>query len=412
MMQTFPSRSAWLLSVVLCAGASAACVSPVASDRSPCPCAGSNVCCPSGLCAPDQATCDRDSSMTLATAPIGLNFVRLDATKGRFSWDPVQGATKYVLFRNGAPAMTMIGTQADLDIGAGMVEVTVAAQNTVGMSPVSSVFPVLFDVKVRACGTASAAVWWSTQGPTDTQLAIQPEGDSTLTCFDPTPRMAHHYSEISQCLNKPSMFMSYGMIRPEASTTLSLLSRDELGFLGEYNVPLQLPPWDCMCAWNSHNPYITNCQTSITNELRDCPQGFDLETGQPAPIGQADVYLEAVENADGLHLDETRIVAPNGLIAVLGHPICEIDAVPDGPYTTSVQYEHHADFDPNGFSGQSSSVIIRTKSGRYAKLGVLCNCASGGSDPDPNDPEHTLLSISGMIFSWILAPEGSAVFDR
>ena len=35
-------------------------------------------------------------------APAGLTFTRLDASKGRFAWDPVAGATAWITAPEGA----------------------------------------------------------------------------------------------------------------------------------------------------------------------------------------------------------------------------------------------------------------------------------------------------------------------
>ena len=90
-------------------------------------------------------------------------------------------------------------TSATVEIGADDVEVRVAALNDSGSSPVSSPFPVLFDVSVRACTSDTIEARWSTGQDTDTQLSIERTGENTISCTDPTPRTGHVYGDAAAC---------------------------------------------------------------------------------------------------------------------------------------------------------------------------------------------------------------------
>ena len=190
---------------------------------------------------------------------------------------------------------------------------------------------------------------------------------------------------------------------------VTMLSRDKLGFLGEYQLSVRLPPSACLCtAGSNFTPYSDWC-TSQLDYIGGCAPGFDLEAGTPAPIAAADLYLEATPDTD-IYLKEVHIVAPNGLTVVKGSAPCEIDQAPDGPYVTSTLFTtgiHTEQYQPA--IGPNDTIIVKTRSGRYAKLAMLCDCPtigqSGGDD-------MTHLAAGGFDFSWILTPEGSDTFDE
>jgi hypothetical protein len=336
---------------------------------------------------------------------VGLTFKRVSETNGRFTWEPVRGASNYVLFANGAPVKTITGTSVDLDIGSGAFEVTVAAENPLGMSPVSSIFPILYDVRLRACGPITASVSWTTQRRTDTQVAVEAAGAETITCFDPTPRTSHHYTEVSAC---STVFPtgSFGVVQPGVTSMVSLLSRDELGFLGEYQRPLTPPPTACVCVKNAANPDAACAPGWDGVPVTSCAQGFNLETGLAAAVADADFYLEGTPDATNRNLTDIRIVAPNGLQLLSHQRLCEIDQAPSGPYPTSSPF--YADLETEAPFGQTDSLIVRTKAGRYAKVSNVCNCPSAVADGPPG----TGFGQAGFIFSWILAPEGATVFTE
>src|SRR5262245_55089916 len=91
--------------------AAAGCADKVGLAGHPCPCASNNVCCPSGICAPDQASC---AAAGAPSAPAALTFTRQSASTGQFSWDAVPGAKSYALSVNGAQVQTTTNTTATL----------------------------------------------------------------------------------------------------------------------------------------------------------------------------------------------------------------------------------------------------------------------------------------------------------
>jgi len=361
----------------------------------------------SGCGSDNRAAC---STTPLALAPAGLTFTRLDATKGWFAWDSVAGATEYQLFVNGVKTKTMPGTNAELDIGSSAVDVTVAAINAGGMSPISSPFPVLFDVKVRACSSIAAAVAWKTSGNTDTQVAVSGASESTIACFDPTPTTDHHFGEVSACAT-PATAQNYGMLRSGSTATVTMLSRDEWGYLGQYQQTLALPSTACICVQNPNNPDDL-CAPSLP-DVAPCAAGFDLETGTAAAsLADADLYLEGTPNPNGRWLDEVHLVAPNGMVVLKNSTLCDIDDVPAGPFVTSTPYQTMlaTDGHPNPISF-TDSIVVKTRSGRYAKVTDLCDCPSTGQD-DGTVPYLTHLTSSGMDLSWITALAGATAFTE
>src|SRR4051795_12407071 len=111
--------------------AAAGCTDQVGLTGHPCPCASNNVCCPSGVCAPDQASC---TAAGAPVAPAALTFTRQSASTGQFSWQAVAGATSYALYVDGVKVQTTTQTSATVEIGGGDVEVRVAALNDTGVS--------------------------------------------------------------------------------------------------------------------------------------------------------------------------------------------------------------------------------------------------------------------------------------
>jgi len=360
----------------------------------------------SGCGSDKQAAC---GATALSLAPAGLTFTRLDATRGRFAWDPVAGATEYQLFVNGVKTKTMPERNADLDIGSSAVDVTVAASNAGGMSPVSSPFPVLFDVKVRACSSLTAAVTWKTSGNTDTQVAVSGASESTIACFDPTPATDHHYGDVSAC-ETPAMARDYGMLRPGSTATVTMLSRDQWGYLGQYQQTLALPSSACLCVQTPDNPDDL-CSANLP-DVAPCAAGFNLETGTAATsLADADVYLEGTPSANGPWLDEVHLVAPNGLVVLKNSTLCDIVDLPAGPFVTSTPYQAAlaTDGHPNPIS-YNDSVVVKTRSGRYAKVTNLCDCPSTAMEDETGAFTH--LTSSGMNFAWITAPAGATAFPE
>jgi len=231
-----------------------------------------------------------------------------------------------------------------------------------------------------------------------------------ITCFDPTPRTDHHYTEASNCSTSP-MDTNYGALRPNSTATVIMLSRDQLGYLGQYQQTLKLPGTACLCVQNPNNPESV-CAPALDG-VTSCSVGFNLETGTAATsLADADVYLEGTPNANGRWLDEVRLVAPNGLTVLKNRAICNIDEVPAGPMVTTTVYETQLPTSLGGGPiGLYDSVVVKTRSGRYSKLTPLCNCPSAAEN-DETIQDLTHLTASGMDFSWITAPDGATGFPE
>jgi hypothetical protein len=140
--------------------------------------------------------------------------------------------------------------------------------------------------------------------------------------------------------------------------------------------------------------------------------GFNLETGTPAAsLADADVYLEGTPSANGPWLDEVHLVAPNGLVVLKNSTLCDIVDLPAGPFVTSTPYQAvlATDGHPNPIS-YNDSVVVKTRSGRYAKVTNLCDCPSTGMEDETGAFTH--LTSSGMDFAWITAPPGATAFPE
>ncbi|HXT99532.1 MAG TPA: hypothetical protein VN903_00980, partial [Polyangia bacterium] len=223
--------------------ASASCADEVGVTNHPCPCAANNFCCPSGICAPDEASCTAPGA---PAAPAALTFTRQSPTTGEFSWDPVAGAKTYALFVDGMNVQTTAKTTATVEIGGSDVEVRVVALNDSGSSPVSSPFPVLFDIAVRACTSDTIEARWKTGQETDTQLSIERAGENTIACTDPTLRTEHVYGNAAECTQMRVPMGTGGRLKAESSMTVNLMSRDQLGFLGKYKESFTMPALGCV----------------------------------------------------------------------------------------------------------------------------------------------------------------------
>jgi len=260
----------------------AGCADEVSTANHPCPCAAGNICCPSGICAPDEASC---AGAGAPAAPAALKFTRQSQTTGEFTWEPVVGAKAYAVFVDGVEVQNTAKTTATLEIGAGDVEVRVAALNDNGSSPVSSPFPVLFDVTVHACTSDTFEARWSTGQDTDTQLSIERAGENTISCTDPTPRTGHVYGDAAACTQMRVPMGTGGWLEAGEAMTVNMLSRDERGFLGKYKQVFTMPPQACVCATSSKAIDDSGCNPVIINTMLPmdppitfprCAPGFDL----------------------------------------------------------------------------------------------------------------------------------------
>jgi hypothetical protein len=399
------TRSTWLvlasLTLLIAAGG---CADKVALTDHPCPCATGNVCCPSGVCAPDQASCAATTGVP--PAPGALTFTRQSQSMGAFSWDAVPSATSYALFVNGKQVQTTPQTTATLDIGGGDVEVRVAALNDSGSSPVSSPFPVLFDISVRACASDTIEARWSSGRETDTQLSIERAGENTIACTDPTLRTAHVYGDAAGCTQTRLPMGTGGRLEAGSTMTVNLLSRDELGFLGKYKQSYTMPPVACVCATSSRATDDSGCNPVSSNPMDPTAPGFDLENGTlVTDPGQADVYMRGTEIGTGA-LTEAWLVAPNGVALLADHMLCDVLEAPASGYTTEILI-HTADAlgTHELLPERSTAFVVKTRNGRYAKLDLDFNGPGGFLNGGGNG-----IGALGMRFAWRLAPAGSTTF--
>lgn len=392
--------------------AAAGCADQVGLTGHACPCAGDNVCCPSGICAPDQASCD---AVGAPVAPAALTFTRQSASTGQFSWEAVAGASSYALFVDGEKVQTTAQTTATVEIGAGDVEVRVAALNDSGSSPVSSPFPVLFDVSIRACTSDTIEARWSTHQETDTQLSIERAGENTIACTDPTLRQEHVFGDAAACTQMRVPMGTGGRLEAESSMTVNLLSRDELGFLGKYKRSFTMPPLGCVCATSSKATDDSGCNPVFTNPMLPneppltfppCAPGFDLETGKlVTDVSQADVFMRGTEIASGA-LTEAWLVAPKGVALLAGKMFCDVVEAPASGYTSEILIHTANDMGTHELLPErSTAFVVKTRNGRYAKLNLDFNgpgdFLNGGSSG---------IGALGMRFVWSLAPAGSTAF--
>ncbi len=393
--------------------AAAGCVDEVGVANHPCPCAANNFCCPSGICAADEASC---SAVGVPTAPAALKFTRQSSSMGEFTWDAVPGAKSYALYVDRAQVKTTTETTATLDIGADAVDVRVAALNDSGSSPVSSPFPVLFNVAVRACTSDTIEARWNTGQETDTQLSIERTGENTIACSDPTLRVEHVYGDAAACTQNRVPMGTGGWLEASETMTVNLLSRDELGFLGKYKQVFTMPPQACVCATSSKALDDSGCNPVIINTMLPmqppttfppCAPGFDLENGTfVTDVSQADVYMRGTEIASGA-LTEAWLVAPKGVALLANKMFCDVLEAPASGYTNEILI-HTADttgtHEP--LPERHTAFVVKTRNGRYAKLNLDFN----GPGDFLNNSGSNGIGALGMRFLWRLAPAGSTTF--
>lgn len=392
--------------------AAGGCAEKVGLDNRSCPCAAGYVCCPSGVCAADQASCGGAGTGQPAAAPGALAFTRASASTGEFSWDPVAGATSYALFVNGAQAATTPETHAMLEIGAGDVDVRVAALNDAGSSPKSGEFPVLYDVSVRACASDTVEARWHTATETDTQLSVERTGKNTIACVDPTLRQDHLYGDIASCTQLRTPAGTGGALDPASVMSVNLLSRDQLGFLGKYQTSVTMPGQSCLCASSSQPgqdcnlPPVTGPMAPFIPQPPPCGTGFDLETGKlVSDATQADVFMEASEDASG-SLTEVRLVAAGGVVVMQNKQMCDVVEVPATGYLPKVVVGMATPTQAGGvFPERTTTFVVKTRNGRYAKLSLECNCPGGFLTSGAG------ISAMGMRFGWRVAAMGATKFE-
>lgn len=390
----------------------AACADKVEVAGRGCPCTTGNVCCPStNTCAPESTGC---SSSVGLSAPSALTYTRQAPGMSEFGWQAVPGATKYVIFIDGVEKASTNQTKITLAIGSGDINVQVAAQNDTVESPKSGAFPVLFDFSVRACGSDTAEVRWTTHAETDTSLSIEQPSMETISCVKPTPRTDHVLGDMAGCSELRVPAGTGGRLSPGAMMTLNMLSRDAQGFLGTVKQTFTMPAESCLCVASSKAQPGEGCDHATTNPMTGeplgippCAVGFDLETGKlTADASKADIFLEATENEGGV-LTETRLVAPGGVVALKGKAMCDVTEAPVDGYATKLTIgtgdaaSSHA-----VFSERTDSFVVKTRGGRYAKLSLQCNCGGGFV------AAVTGVGAQGLRFGWTLAPAGSTTFDN
>src|SRR5205085_2419724 len=122
----------------------------------------------------------------------------------------------------------------------------------------------------------------------------------------------------------------------------------------------------------------TNPMTGEPLGTKPCAVGFDLETGKlTTDASKADIFLEATENEGGA-ITETRLVAPGGVVAVKGKAMCDITEAPMAGYANKIVISTGDASATHGvFAERTDSFVVKTRSGRYAKLSLQCNCPGG-----------------------------------
>lgn len=325
------------------------------------------------------------------SAPTDLRFER-HGTQALVSWSAVPEAESYrVDF--GDQTLELADTRAEIDVGSGQVRVAVSAARGAAASAAVP-FPVLYDVVVRACGANIAEATWTTDVLSDTATSFDepPPGSGTRTCFDPTPRSRHGYGDLRACSPTRTPQGVGGLLTPNTTYSLLLLSRDSNGFLGSASTALVTPPAGCLCI--STNP--ATCGT-----FDGCHQsGFDLEAGTPAAPADADIYLAVTESSPGI-LAEVSLHAPHGVVALPNTYLCDVLEAPSTGYATSVLMTSFVSAPPTHFEEHATSFVVKTSAGRFAKLSLDCNC------PVDSGP-----SVAGMRFGYFVAPAGSATFAQ
>jgi hypothetical protein len=412
-MMDFNARGPWLVATMVLMTASTGCGDGAGSAGKACPCTSGTVCCPAtNVCAADEASCGSKGGP--AAAPTALAFTRRTATAGDFSWAPVAGATSYALYVNGTEATTTITTTAALEIGAGEADVQVVAVNQAGRSPKSGSFPVLFDVSLRACASDTVEARWRTGKDTDTQLSIERAGMNTISCTDPTLRQEHLYGDIASCAQLRTPASTGGVLTAASTMAVNMLSRDELGFLGKYRADLTMPGQSCMCANSSkplagggcNPPPITGPMApDPSTALPPCGPAFDLETGKLVDDPSlGDIFMEASEDANG-SLTEARLVAPGGVAVLKDTAMCDVVTAPSTGYVDKVVVGTATPTSGGGvLNERTTTFVVKTRSGRYAKLSLECNCPGAFLESGAG------IGALGMRFGWRVAEAGSMTF--
>jgi hypothetical protein len=408
----FGARTPWMVLAAMVVLTSTGCVDRVGLAGRGCPCASGYVCCPSGVCAAEEASCGSNGGP--ASAPTALAFTRSSSTTGDFSWDPVTGATWYALYVNGTQATTTTTTSATLEIGSSNVDVRVAALNDEGSSAKSGSFPVLFEVSLRACGSDTVEARWRTANDTDTQLSIERAGQNTIACTDPTLRQDHLYGDIASCAQLRTPAGTGGRLAPASAMTVNMLSRDELGFLGKYQTNFTMPGQSCMCANSSKplldggcNPTIgTGPMAMLLPNLPPCGPAFDLEAGKLVDdASQGDVFMEASEDANG-SVTEARLVAPGGVAVLQNTAMCDVVEAPATGYVQKVVVDTAIPTQSSAmYPERTTTFVVKTRNGRYAKLSLDCNCPGAGLAGGAG------VGALGIRFGWRVADAGSTTFN-
>jgi hypothetical protein len=316
-----------------------------------------------------------------------------EVTTTRYVCNANSGASSLLKISNepagGACPNGGVAVQAGLDVnGNGALdpsEVT-TTQYVCNGSPPPDAFPVLSGIVANVCGFPSSgsqdtgSVSWTTASPTDTGYSItSPTPLQGWT--DPTPTTSHRFD-----------------IQLAASTTYSvlLMSRDAYGLLGTATLDVAVPPVPprgCVCVASSGSSDAgTFCRD------HGCPEaGFNLEAGAPAQPAAADVYLTFTEDAGGA-IQVAAINAPQGVVALANTDVCSVSVAPAVGYTTTLSVFAS----PGGsvYFGQPTTFVVKTSSGRYAKLKV-------SAGPSEWTSAANGITGIGLSFDYFVAPLGS-----